>query len=114
MNSLFGDASTVAATPQTIAEAESLFSGRSPIGSLRLNDDNQDREIPDITLGPSSSLPGSLRNGRPGNSRQSSLRGEGVGNWISNMYKRGQLNDGGSGRYKKVSSKDENVDDNND
>ncbi|KAI7092140.1 general substrate transporter [Hortaea werneckii] len=53
MNSLFGDATTAAPTPQTLAEAESLFSGnRSPIGSFSLGSQQGDGNVPDMDLQP--------------------------------------------------------------
>jgi hypothetical protein len=96
MNSLFGDATTQAATPQTLAEAESLFSGsgrdgrgREPSGIAA------ETAIPGLDIEPPD-----LENGR---SPPKSENGEGVGGWISNMVKRGKGdNDSASGKYKRV------------
>ena len=55
MNSIFGDATTMAPTPETLAEVESIFSGnRSPVPSFRLNDGdtNVDPEVPDLEIEP--------------------------------------------------------------
>ena len=60
MNSLFGDATTMAPTPETLAEAESLFSGRSPPTSFRLN--NDDQNVPDVDLAPPDV---EVQNGKP-------------------------------------------------
>ncbi|KAF2861171.1 hypothetical protein K470DRAFT_281654 [Piedraia hortae CBS 480.64] len=97
MNSLFGDATTVA-TPQTIAEAESLFSGNRSPSSFRLGD--QDEPVPDMDLQPPDV---EIEDGKPlvGDSS------EGVGGWISNMVKRNTGQDGGSsGKYKRVGQND--------
>ncbi|KAL1306367.1 hypothetical protein AAFC00_005079 [Neodothiora populina] len=118
MNSIFGDATTVAPTPQTLAEAESLFS-RSPVPSLRLGDGGhgapQDASIPDLDIDPPA-LEVSA-NGRPMYSAASSRNGdagEGLGGWISNLVKKGSVSGGlggankdggaagGSGKYRRI------------
>ena len=102
MNSLFGDATTAAPTPATLAEAESLFSGnRSPVPSFRLNDEG-DGQVPDMDLEPPKI---DIQNGKPMISKDQD-RSEGVGGWISNLVKKGKGDDaggaGGSGRYKRL------------
>lgn len=93
MNSLFGDATTAAPTPATLAEAESLFSGnRSPVSSLRLGDDGG--PIPDMDLAPPDV---EIQDGKAVLGRES----EGVQGWISGMLQRGK-SDEGSGKYKRV------------
>lgn len=114
MNSLFGDATTAAPTPQTLAEAESLFSGnRSPVPSFRLGegDSNVDPNVPDLDIDPPHV---DVRDGKPimSNSRPGSAAGEsgkeGVGGWISGIVNRnGKGADGGSGSYKKVGQDDD-------
>lgn len=91
MNSLFGDATTMAPTPETLAQAESLFSGRSPPTSLHLGDE-QDGQIPNIDLNPPEDVKGVAQE-----------RGEGLGGWISNLVKKGNS---GSGKYKRVADED--------
>lgn len=101
MNSIFGDATTAAPTPQTLAEAESLFN-RSPVPSFRLTDDNQDVNIPNIDLEPPELTDDDVNN-ITGNKQE---RGEGLGGWISNLVAKGKGNDsssaGGSGKYRRV------------
>jgi len=102
MNSLFGDATTIAPTPETIAEAESLFSGnRSPVGSFRLGD--QGEPIPDLDLQPPDV---EIQDGKPILSKDE--HGEGVGGWISNVVKRakGEEQNGSSSGYKRVGQED--------
>ena len=101
MNSIFGDATTAAPTPATLAQAESLFSGnRSPVPSFRLGDgdDNNDSGVPDIDLGPDD------EDQKPLMSKGSD--DEGVGGWISSIAKRGKgerdANGSGSGKYSRV------------
>src|ERR1700759_67194 len=92
MNSLFGDATSVMPTPETLAEAESLFSAtRSPVPSLDIRGGHghtADSAIPGLDIDPpvgkaddgaSSSRP------RMGSRQGSGQRGEGLGGWISNM-----------------------------
>ena len=100
MNSLFGDATTAVATPQTLAEAESLFSGHgrgSPVPDLDIRGGRAgaDSAIPGLDIEPPD-----LETGR---SPPRSEAGEGVGGWISNMVKRNK-GDGDStgGNYKRV------------
>jgi sugar porter (SP) family MFS transporter len=103
MNSLFGDATTVAPTPETLAEATSLFSGhRSPIGSLQLDDPSE--PIPDMDLQPPDV---EIQDGKPIIRENQS---EGIGGWISNVVKRAKgedPNEGGSGKYRRVADDDE-------
>lgn len=115
MNSIFGDATTAAATPQTLAEAESLFS-RSPVPSMRLGDDTdgpapQDANIPDLDIDPPSV---EIENGKPLYTKNrdadaASQRSEGLGGWISNLVKKGKGEDGagGSGKYRRVGQDEE-------
>lgn len=107
MNSLFGDATTMAPTPQTLAEAESLFSRGSPSSFRLANDDNQDRNIPNMDLDPPEPT---IEDGKVILSKDEE-RGEGLGGWISNLVKKGQGNDsgsaGGSGKYKRIAGDDE-------
>jgi hypothetical protein len=118
MNSIFGDATSVMPTPETLAEAESLFSGnRSPVPELDIR-----RGGPDI--GANSAIPGldidpppvQMKDGRPMLHRQESSssrrsQGEGLGGWITNMVARarggGSSSGGGEdrsdqGSYKRV------------
>ncbi|GAB1738048.1 hypothetical protein NU219Hw_g2556t1 [Hortaea werneckii] len=106
MNSLFGDATTAAPTPQTLAEAESLFSGnRSPIGSFTLGSQQGDGNVPDMDLQPPDV---EIQDGKPmtgGKAGDSESQREGVGGWISSMVKRGKGEEGsgaGSGKYKRL------------
>lgn len=103
MNSLFGDATTIAPTPETLAEVESLFSGnRSPVASLRLDDPSE--PVPDMDLQPPEV---EVQDGKPLIKENA---GEGVGGWISNVVKRAtgeDPNGGGSGRYRRVDQEDE-------
>lgn len=96
MNSLFGDATTIAPTPETLAEAESFLSGnRSPVPSFRLggDEDNNDSQVPDIDLAPGDEDQKPMKDG--GN--------EGVGGWISSIAKRNKSNgESGSGKYQRV------------
>lgn len=108
MNTLFGDATTAAPTPETLAEAESFFSGtRSPVPSFRLGgDDNDDTQVPDIDLAPDDEDQKPLMSGKDDNGG-----GEGVGGWISSIAKRskgnGDANGGsGSGKYQRVEGED--------
>lgn len=108
MNSIFGDATTIAPTPETLAEAESIFSGnRSPVPSFRLGDEGDER-IPDMDLQPPDV---DVKDGKP--ILNDSKAGEGVAGWISNVadkIKRGGGDDasgGGSGKYKRIGQDDE-------
>lgn len=110
MNSIFGDATTAAPTPQTLAEAESLFS-RSP-SSFRLGDDSgvagpQDAAIPDLEIDPPDV---ELSDGGKPLYSKDANEGEGVGGWISNLVKKSKgetENGGGSGKYKRVGQDDD-------
>ena len=104
MNSLFGDATTIAPTPETLAEVESLFSGnRSPVPSFRLGDEaNGEADgISEIDVQPPHV---EIEDGKPlltGKDQEG--EGEGVAGWISNMVKRTKGEEqNGSGKYKKV------------
>ena len=114
MNSIFGDATTIAATPQTLAEAESLFS-RSPVPSLHLGDEGrtgpQDSNIPDMDVDPPALEVN--EHGKPmytknKDSDQQSFT-EGVGGWISGLVKKGKGENGagGSGKYRRVGQDEE-------
>jgi hypothetical protein len=103
MNSLFGDATTVMPTPQTLAEAESLFSGHgrgSPVPSLDIRSNRAaDQAIPGLNIDPPD-----LEDGKAMSSKADG-EGEGIGGWISNMVKRTKGNgegDSSSAKYKRV------------
>lgn len=101
MNSIFGDATTIAATPETLAEAASLFGDRSPVPSFSLGDE-QAGEVPEIDLQPPEV---DVKDGKP--ILSDGKAGEGVAGWISNVadkIKRGgdDSNGGSSGKYKRV------------
>jgi hypothetical protein len=103
MNSLFGDATSVQPTPQTLAEAESLFSGHgrgSPVPSLDIRSNRAaDQAIPGLNIDPPD-----LENGTSF-SKAEGESGEGIGGWISNIVKRTKGNgegDSSSGQYKRV------------
>ena len=107
MNSLFGDAASAMPTPQTLAEAESFFSGnRSPIPSIDIRTGRQASEsaIPGLDINP----PGiESQEGR--SAPETEGEGEGIGGWISNMVKRskgGGEGDSSSGKYKRVGQDD--------
>ncbi|KAI4735671.1 hypothetical protein E4T50_13804 [Aureobasidium sp. EXF-12298] len=103
MNSIFGDASTIAPSPQTLAEAESLFS-RSPAPSMHLDHDGdapQDSNIPDLDIDPPAV---DVQNGKPMFSAKDT-DSEGLGGWISNLVKKkgdGESSKAGSGKYRRV------------
>lgn len=102
MNSLFGDATSVMPTPQTLAEAESLFSGHgSPVPSLDIRNGRRaaDDAIPGLDIDPPNV------EGSNSLSKAEAEGGEGIGGWISNMVKRTRGNgegDSSSGKYKPV------------
>jgi hypothetical protein len=105
MNSIFGDATTIAPTPETIAEAESLFSGnRSPLGSFRLGGE-EGESVPDMALQPPDV---DIQDGKPMLPPKEG-EGEGVGGWISKMVKNGksEANGSGSGKYQRVGQEDQ-------
>lgn len=93
-------------TPETLAEAESLFSGnRSPVPSLDIRRGGHgigaDGAIPGLDIDPPA-VP--IKDGRPVLTRQESSssrrsQGEGLGGWISNMVSRarGGSSSGGGG-----------------
>jgi hypothetical protein len=110
MNSIFGDATTVAPTPETLAEAESLFgSQRSPVPSLDLRRSgagqlSADSAIPGLDIDPPSD--GQIK------STMEREQGEGLGGWITNIVSRargggGEGSEAGSGRYKRVEQDDD-------
>lgn len=108
MNSLFGDATTVVATPRTLAEAESLFSGGrgSPVPALDIQGNRQAQEeaIPSLAIEPPD-----MESGRD-KSKAETGNSEGVGGWISNMVKRTKGNgegDSSSGRYKQIGQEED-------
>lgn len=108
MNSLFGDATTVVATPQTLAEAESLFSGGrgSPVPSLDIHGNRRAAEdaIPSLAIEPPD-----IESGKDMSKAQGD-NGEGIGGWISNMVKRTKGNgegDSSSGKYKQIGQDDD-------
>jgi hypothetical protein len=91
-------------TPQTLAEAESLFSGHgrgSPVPSLdiRSNGRAADQAIPGLNIDPPDlDDPKSM-------SKAEGEGSEGIGGWISNMVKRTKGNgegDSSSAQYKRV------------
>ena len=110
MNSIFGDATTVAPTPETLAEAESLFgSQRSPVPSLDLRRSgagnlSSDNAIPGLDIDPPSD-----------NAVKHTMereQGEGLGGWITNIVARargggGEGSEAGSARYKRVEQDDD-------
>ncbi|KAF2454430.1 hypothetical protein BDY21DRAFT_387549 [Lineolata rhizophorae] len=112
MNSLFGDATSVAPTPATLAEAESLFSGRgSPVPSLDIHRQpiGADNAIPGLNINPpvdgGAVEEGSSKRGKDGGEGGS----EGLGGWISNLVKRnkGGEGDSQSGKYRRVDQDEE-------
>lgn len=117
MNSLFGDATTAAPTPATLAEAESLFSGdRSPVPSFRLgggDGTNQDANVPDMDIDPPhvDIQNGKAMLGKDSDSQSQRSQKEGMSGWISNMVKRNKGDGGsGSGKYRRLED-DEGDDD---
>ena len=98
-------------TPQTLAEAESLFSGnRSPVPALDLGSGRAgaDSAIPGLDIDPPDL---EVEDGKP-LIKTDGEGGEGIGGWISNMVKRGKSNgegDSESGKYKRVGQDDDNA-----
>jgi hypothetical protein len=103
MNSIFGDATTAAPTPATLAEAESLFSGhRSPVPPFSLGQEQppeMDLQPPDVEI----------QNGKAVLSKDTASDREGVGGWISNLVKNNKAegNSSGSGKYQRVGQEDD-------
>jgi hypothetical protein len=96
MNALFGDATSVMPTPETLAEAESLFSStRSPVPSLDIRNSGRhgaDSAIPGLDIDPPTDA--EIR-------RSGADQSEGLGGWISNM--RGRMRgDSNAGEYSRV------------
>lgn len=93
-------------TPQTLAEAESLFSGdRSPVPSLDIRTGRQGSEsaIPGLDINPPDI---ETQNGKL---PKAEVEGEGVGGWISNIVKKTKGDgegDSSSGQYKRVGQSD--------
>lgn len=109
MNSIFGDATSVMPTPQTLAEAESLFSGsaRSPVPSLDIRGSRgaADSAIPGLDINPPDEVSGIDSRVSKAETEQS----EGIGGWISNMVNRTRGNGEGSstnGKYTRVGQDD--------
>lgn len=97
MNSIFGDATTAAPTPATLAEAESLFSSqRSPVPSFSLGQE----QPPDMDLQPPEVK---IQDGKPTLTKDTSSEREGARGWIGNLVKNNNGDNGsGSGRYQRV------------
>ncbi|KAJ5584103.1 uncharacterized protein N7459_003903 [Penicillium hispanicum] len=94
MNILFGDASTAMPTPATDGERGSLIGAGSPVPSLDIRRQHgqfgTESAIPGLDIDPpsfSQSHEGASKHGLAG-SQQGSSRGEGIGDWISNMVGR--------------------------
>ena len=111
MNSLFGDATSAMPTPATLAEAESLFSGReSPVPSLDIRRQGlgADNAIPGLDIDPPV---GDGHDGPGAPPAKEHDAHEGIGGWISNMVKRGKGNgeggDSQSAQYRQVGQDDE-------
>ncbi|KAL5453377.1 hypothetical protein PMIN06_005526 [Paraphaeosphaeria minitans] len=104
MNSIFGDATSVQPTPQTLAEAESLFSGsaRSPVPSLDIRRGAAESAVPGLNIDPPDNVDGLDKAAKE-------EKGEGIGGWISNMVKRNKGNGEGDsgGQYKRVGQDEE-------
>ncbi|KNG50339.1 high affinity glucose transporter [Stemphylium lycopersici] len=106
MNSLFGDATSVMPTPETLAQAESLFSGEgrgSPVPSLDIRGGRRaaDEAIPGLNIDPPD-----IESGNKDMSKADTENGEGIGGWISNMVKKtkgnGEGDSSSSGKYKQI------------
>lgn len=114
MNSLFGDATSVMPTPETLAEAESLFSStRSPVPSLDIRQQSgltADHAIPGLDIDPpaevsSEAIQRGSATARPnigGRTASGGSRGEGVGGWITSMIARSRGQDENKGDYQSV------------
>ncbi|OQD97913.1 hypothetical protein PENVUL_c076G10054 [Penicillium vulpinum] len=108
MNILFGDASTAMPTPATQGERGSLMGAGSPVPSLDLRRQygqfGADNSIPGLDIDPpTSSHEGTSKRGRS-DSHQGSVRGEGIGGWISSMVSRnrGTGPDATSSQYRRL------------
>jgi hypothetical protein len=105
MNSLFGDATSVMPTPETLAQAESLFSGegRGSPPALNIGGGSGSRAQDDAITALSIEPP-DIESGK-NMAKADTENGEGIGGWISNMVKRTKGNgegDSSSARYKQV------------
>ncbi|ORY10581.1 and other transporter-domain-containing protein [Clohesyomyces aquaticus] len=111
MNSLFGDATSVMPTPQTLAEAESLFSGHgSPVPSLDIRSGRHGAEsaIPGLNIDPPDDV--EAQDAKSFGRKEDA--GEGIGGWISNIVKKSKGNgegDSSSGKYKQVGQDDDDA-----
>ncbi|KAJ5836155.1 Mitochondrial substrate/solute carrier [Penicillium robsamsonii] len=108
MNILFGDASTAMPTPATQGERGSLMGAGSPVPSLDLRRQygqfGAESSIPGLDIDPpTSSHEGTSKRGRS-DSHQGSVRGEGIGGWISSMVSRnrGAGPDATSSQYRRL------------
>ena len=108
MNDLFGDASTAVPTPATQGERGSLMGAGSPVPSLDLRRQygqfGAESSIPGLDIDPPTSIhEGSSKRGRS-DSHQGSVRGEGIGGWISNMVSRNRVGAPGatSSQYRRL------------
>lgn len=107
MNSLFGDATSVMPTPETLAEAESLFSAsRSPVPSLDIR--ARHTQATPVGGGPApftadSAIPG-LDIDPPQQLGRGKKEQEGLGGWITNMIGRlrGEEDGASQGEYQRV------------
>ncbi|EOA86084.1 uncharacterized protein SETTUDRAFT_47694 [Exserohilum turcica Et28A] len=106
MNSLFGDATSVMPTPETLAQAESLFSGEgrgSPVPSLDIRGARRpaDDAIPGLSIDPPD-----IESGNKDMTKANTENGDGIGGWISNMVKRtkgnGEGDSSSGGKYKQI------------
>jgi hypothetical protein len=110
MNALFGDATSVMPTPETLAEAESLFgSTRSPVPSLDIRRGHTaDGAIPGLDINPPIDKVSESSRDRTGSSTGQTEQSEGLGGWISNMVARARGGDNGeSARYSRVGQQED-------
>ncbi|KXG49474.1 Mitochondrial substrate/solute carrier [Penicillium griseofulvum] len=108
MNVLFGDATTAMPTPATQGERGSLMGAGSPVPSLDLRRQygqfGAESSIPGLDIDPPvSGHEGTSKRGLSG-SHQGSVRGEGIGGWISSMVNRnrGAGHDATSSQYRRL------------
>jgi hypothetical protein len=110
MNTLFGDATSVMPTPETLAEAESLFgSTRSPVPSLDIHRGHTaDGAIPGLDINPPTDKASVSSRARAESSTGQTEQREGLGGWISNMVARARGGDNGeSAGYSRVGQQEE-------